>query len=81
MHAIGDAANALALDALEAIGCGGSIEHAQLVDARDVARFARLGIVASVQPEHAMDDRDVADRLWAGAPIAPSPSRRSPRPV
>ena len=66
VHAIGDAANALALDALEAVGCGGSIEHAQLVDAHDVARFARLGIVASVQPEHAMDDRDVADRLWAG---------------
>ena len=32
----------------------------------DVARFAALGVVASVQPEHAMDDRDVADRYWAG---------------
>ena len=29
-------------------------------------RFAGLGLVASVQPEHALDDRDVADRLWAG---------------
>ncbi|MFJ2355302.1 amidohydrolase [Frigoribacterium sp. NPDC087798] len=66
VHAIGDAANAQALDALELVGCGGSIEHAQLLDAHDVDRFARLGIVASVQPEHAMDDRDVVDRLWAG---------------
>lgn len=66
VHAIGDAANASALDALEEVGCGGSIEHAQLLDPVDVERFARLGIVASIQPEHAMDDRDVADRLWAG---------------
>ncbi len=66
VHAIGDAANSLALDALEVVGCGGSIEHAQLVHADDFARFARLGIIASVQPEHAMDDRDVADRYWAG---------------
>lgn len=66
VHAIGDAANAQALDAFEQVGCGGSIEHAQLLDARDVERFARLGVVASVQPEHAMDDRDVVDRLWAG---------------
>ena len=29
-------------------------------------RFAALGVVASVQPEHAMDDRDVADHHWAG---------------
>ncbi len=28
--------------------------------------MARLGLVASVQPEHAVDDRDVADRYWAG---------------
>jgi predicted amidohydrolase YtcJ len=66
VHAIGDAANAQALDAFERVGCGGSVEHAQLLEARDVERFARLGVVASVQPEHAMDDRDVADRYWAG---------------
>jgi len=66
VHAIGDHANRLALDAFEAIGCPGSIEHAQLLAHSDVARFARLGIVASVQPEHAMDDRDVADHFWAG---------------
>jgi predicted amidohydrolase YtcJ len=71
VHAIGDRANERALDALEAVQPSGwrgraAIEHAQLLRHRDVARFARLGIVASVQPEHAMDDRDVADRYWAG---------------
>lgn len=66
VHAIGDEANRRALDAFERVGAHGRIEHAQLVDPDDVARFARLGVTASVQPEHAMDDRDVADRLWDG---------------
>lgn len=66
VHAIGDAANSLALDAFEELGCQGRIEHAQLVSAEDFQRFAPLGVTASVQPEHAMDDRDVADRFWAG---------------
>ncbi|OJX81594.1 amidohydrolase [Leifsonia sp. 71-9] len=66
VHAIGDEANRRALDAFERVGAGGRIEHAQLVDPADVPRFARLGVTASVQPEHAMDDRDVADRLWEG---------------
>lgn len=66
VHAIGDAANSLALDAFEAVGAGGWIEHAQLLAASDFERFATLGVTASVQPEHAMDDRDVADRYWAG---------------
>lgn len=66
VHAIGDNANSLALDAFAEVGCTGSIEHAQLLTDADVARFARLGITASVQPEHALDDREVADRYWAG---------------
>ena len=66
VHAIGDAANTVALDAFESVGCGGRIEHAQLVSEPDFARFAALGVVASVQPEHAMDDRDVADHYWEG---------------
>lgn len=66
VHAIGDRANAAVLDAFEAVGCTGSIEHAQLLRRGDIDRFAKLGIVASVQPEHAMDDRDVADRYWVG---------------
>lgn len=66
VHAIGDRANAEVLDVFEQLGIPGVIEHAQLVRPADVARFARLGLHASVQPEHAMDDRDVADRHWAG---------------
>ncbi len=65
VHAIGDAANTVALDAFETVGCRGRIEHAQLLAESDFARFARLGVVASVQPEHAMDDRDVADHYWS----------------
>lgn len=66
IHAIGDRANSLALDAFEASGARGSVEHAQLLRPDDVARFAALGVTASVQPEHAMDDRDVAEELWPG---------------
>lgn len=66
VHAIGDLANTLALDAFEALGIGGRIEHAQLLSESDFPRFAQLGVVASVQPEHAMDDRDIAERYWPG---------------
>lgn len=66
VHAIGDLANTFALDAFAATGARGSIEHAQLVQAADLPRFAQLGVTASVQPEHAMDDRDAADVLWKG---------------
>lgn len=66
VHAIGDGANKLALDAFAALGVGGRIEHAQLVHDSDFARFAALGVTASVQPEHALDDRDVAERYWPG---------------
>jgi predicted amidohydrolase YtcJ len=66
VHAIGDRANTLALDAFAAVRCRGRIEHAQLLTAEDVPRFAGLGVTAGVQPAHAPDDRDVADRHWAG---------------
>lgn len=66
VHAIGDDANHIALDAFETVGCGGRIEHAQLLLDADLPRFAALGVTASLQPEQAMDDRDVADRYWAG---------------
>jgi predicted amidohydrolase YtcJ len=66
VHAIGDHANTLVLDAFEAVRTGGRLEHAQLLATSDYPRFAELGVVASVQPEHAMDDRDVADHYWAG---------------
>jgi predicted amidohydrolase YtcJ len=66
IHAIGDRAVAEALDVFEQLAVPGSIEHVQLIRDADLPRFAALGIRASVQPEHAMDDRDVADRYWAG---------------
>lgn len=64
IHAIGDEAVSLALDAFEETDSSGTIEHAQLVSAADVERMAGLEIIASVQPEHAMDDRDAVDSLW-----------------
>ncbi|MQA82376.1 MAG: amidohydrolase family protein [Streptosporangiales bacterium] len=64
VHAIGDHANAIVLDAFERIGCPGRIEHAQLVRPGDLHRFARPGLVAGVQPAHQPDDRDVADLCW-----------------
>ena len=75
VHAIGDRAITSALDAFTTTGAVGSIEHAQLVRHTDLARFARLGVVASVQPQHAVDDRDLVDRHWAeqtaiGYPLA-----------
>ncbi|MGN6743234.1 MAG: amidohydrolase family protein, partial [Amnibacterium sp.] len=66
IHAIGDAAVTEVLDAFEAIGVSGRIEHAQLVAAADLPRFARLGVTASVQPAHLLDDRDVAEQHWPG---------------
>jgi predicted amidohydrolase YtcJ len=66
VHAIGDRANDIALDAFEAVGCLGRIEHAQFLSDTDLPRFGALGVAASLQPDHAMDDRDVAEHYWAG---------------
>jgi predicted amidohydrolase YtcJ len=73
VHAIGDLANRRALDAFEATrdewaprGLRQRIEHAQLLAAEDVGRFAELGVAASVQFSHAPSDRDIADRFWEG---------------
>lgn len=59
IHAIGDAANRGALDALEAtrhlwqpLGMRPRIEHVQHLNPADAARFAKLGIIASMQPVH-----------------------------
>ncbi|WP_030483965.1 amidohydrolase [Nocardioides aequoreus] len=64
IHAIGDAAASQALDAYEATGARGSIEHAQLILREDAARMAALGVRASVQPAHLWDDRDLTAKLW-----------------
>lgn len=73
LHAIGDVAVAAALDAFARTGARGTIEHAQLVNGDDLERFSRLGVVASVQPQHALDDRDSADALWAHQVAIPYP--------
>src|SRR3954447_2934499 len=71
VHAIGDLANRDALDAFEETrdewqprGLRQRIEHAQLLTAEDVGRFAKLGVAASVQFSHPPSDRDLADRFW-----------------
>lgn len=75
IHAIGDVANSAALDAFALTGAVGTIEHAQLVAHADVPRFARLGVAASVQPVHALDDRDLTDTIWATQTALPYPLR------
>lgn len=65
VHAIGDRAVTIALDAFEHVGCPGRIEHAQLVTDADLPRFARPDLVAGVQPAHCTDDRDVTDDRWS----------------
>lgn len=55
VHAIGDRAIRLALDAFEATARGRRhrVEHIETPDAADLPRFAALGVVASMQPQHA----------------------------
>jgi predicted amidohydrolase YtcJ len=69
VHAIGDRANHLLLDIFErVIGEGGErdrrwrIEHAQHLVPEDLDRFAKLRIIASVQPYHAIDDGRWAEK-------------------
>jgi len=65
-HAIGDAAVTEALTAYAETWATGSIEHAQLVQPQDVSRIAELGLRASVQPAHLLDDRDLTEKIWPG---------------
>lgn len=64
-HAIGDRAVDEALEAYAACGAAGSVEHAQLVRPGHPAAMARLGLRASVQPAHLLDDRAVSEACWA----------------
>jgi len=71
IHAIGDRAAATVLDAVARAAPRPSdspidrIEHAQLVRVEDRARFAALGVTASVQPIHAAADRDLVEDCWS----------------
>ncbi len=69
VHAIGDKANATVLDILEAINREAParprrarIEHAQVVREADKKRFAALGVIASIQPTHCIDDMRWAEK-------------------
>jgi len=67
-HAIGDRANRLILDlyeqAFKAVPPGERkiheprwrVEHAQILSEQDLPRFAKLGVIASMQPSHAISD-------------------------
>ena len=69
-HAIGDKATSMALDAFSQPGVSPArnrIEHAQVVDPTDIPRFKKLGVIASMQPNHLLTDMNWAvDRLGPG---------------
>ncbi|HEX8535220.1 MAG TPA: amidohydrolase, partial [Allosphingosinicella sp.] len=67
VHAIGDAANAQLLEAIEELSGTYKgdrrwrIEHAQIIDPADLPRFGRNGIIASMQPVHEASDWKMAE--------------------
>jgi predicted amidohydrolase YtcJ len=68
-HAVGDRGVQAALDAYEtaghAAGVHHRIEHIELVQERDVPRFAELGVIASMQPLHMAAARADGSDEWA----------------
>ena len=74
IHAIGDAGNREALDILEGVfredpSTGNNrhrIEHAQVMHPDDIPRLGQLGIIASMEPPHAMEDK-----AWAESRLGP----------
>jgi len=73
-HAIGDRANRVVLDelaeAFDAVPVADHrfrIEHAQILHPDDLARFAELGVIPSMQSSH-----QTSDMYWAGARIGPT---------
>ena len=79
IHAIGDRGISMILDMFEQIEKANGkrdrrwrIEHSQHLAAKDFARYARLGVIASVQPYHAIDDG-----RWAEKRIGPDRIKRT----
>jgi predicted amidohydrolase YtcJ len=76
IHAIGDAANAQVLGAIEELAQTYKgdrrwrIEHAQVVDPADLPRFAQSGVIASMQPVHQTSDRTMAEARLGAARLA-----------
>jgi predicted amidohydrolase YtcJ len=76
-HAIGDRTNRVCLDALAAARLANGprdrrdrVEHAQVVAPEDLARFAELGVIASMQPSH-----ETTDMRWAESRLGPERSK------
>jgi predicted amidohydrolase YtcJ len=72
-HAIGDRANRVALDVFEAVAKANGrrdrrdrIEHAQVIAPDDLPRFAKLNVIASMQPSH-----QTTDMRWAESRVGP----------
>jgi predicted amidohydrolase YtcJ len=70
VHAIGDRANTTILDVFERVARENGakdrrfrIEHAQHLRPSDIPRFAALGVIASMQPYHAIDDGRWAEKV------------------
>ena len=69
IHAIGDAGNRATLDFIDSVlqaapkarALRHRVEHAQVLSPSDIARFASLGVIASMQPPHAVEDKGWAE--------------------
>ena len=78
IHAIGDRANHEVLGIFERVArevpnardLRLRNEHAQILDATDIARFARLGVIASIQPTHCTSDMPWAPHRLGDARVA-----------
>jgi predicted amidohydrolase YtcJ len=77
VHAIGDAANRLVLDAYERTLAAypdnpgrHRVEHAQILHSDDIPRFAQLDVIAAMQPTHATSDMYWADDRLGGHRLA-----------
>ncbi|QNN64404.1 amidohydrolase [Sphingomonas rhizophila] len=76
VHAIGDAANAQVIGAIEELAATYKgdrrwrIEHAQVLDPADIPRLAKTGIIASMQPTHQTSDRTMAEARLGEARLA-----------
>ena len=69
VHAIGDRANAIVIDAMEGVATANGardrrprIEHAQVMRDADKRSMSLLGIIASIQPSHCIDDMRWAEK-------------------
>ena len=92
-HAIGDRGNRLVLDTYERVLGDDAktdhrwrVEHAQILSPEDLGRFAKLGVIASMQPTHATSDmpwaKERARRSASGRCVClaqPARYRRTPR--